>query len=269
MQHHHLERAMPPKLLFALIICVCINGLARPAAAETFDSNGVRLHYIVQGTGQPVVLIHGFHSSIRMNWQVTGLIGMLSKNHQVIALDMPGHGESDKPTSESAYGIEMVEDVARLLDHLNIRKAHIVGYSMGGMIAMKFMARHQDRVLSGVVGGMGWLREGSALQGFWSRMPERQSGAGAGPGGGRSSSVPPACARSFGKLALSEAELRAITVPVEIIVGDHDPTKRLYIVPAQQIRKDWPVVEINDAGHLNCVVKPQFKDAVAGWLSKH
>ena len=248
-----------PKLLFLLSLCLCCYMFAgRPALAQTFDANGVNLHYIVEGKGQPVVLIHGLHSSIRMNWQMPGVISSLSKNYQVIALDLPGHGNSDKPTSEAAYGTQMVEDIVRLLDHLNIKRAHIVGYTMGGMIAMKFMAKHQDRVLSGVVGGMGWLRAGSALQSFWERMPERQGG-----------STPPACARSLGKLALSEAELKAINVPVEIIVGDRDPTKRLYVTPLEQVRKDWPVVEIKDAGHLNCIIKPQFKEAIADWLSKH
>ena len=252
---------MPPMhwLLFLLTLCVCCYAFAgRPASAQTFDANGVKLHYIVEGKGQPVVLIHGLHSSIRRNWQMPGVISLLSKVYQIIALDLPGHGESDKPTSEAAYGAEMVEDVVRLLDHLDIKRAHIVGYSMGGMIAMKFVAKHQDRVLSATVGGMGWLREGSALQNFWERIPEREGG-----------STPSACARSLGKLALTETELSAIKVPVEIIVGDRDPTKRLYVTALEQVRKDWPVVEIKDAGHLNCIVKPEFKEAIASWLSKH
>jgi pimeloyl-ACP methyl ester carboxylesterase len=261
MSKYHYERAMlpMPKLLFLLSFSVCCYAFAcRPASAQSFDANGVKVHYIVEGKGQPVVLIHGLHSSIRMNWQMPGVISTLSKNYQVIALDLPGHGESDKPASEAAYGAELVEDVVRLLDHLNIKRAHIAGYSMGGMIAMKFMAKHHDRVLSGIVGGMGWLREGSALQNFWERMPDRQGG-----------NTPSACARSLGKLALTEAELRAINVPVEIIVGDRDPTKRLYVTPLEQVRKDWPVIEIKDAGHLNCIIKPQFKEAIAAWLSKH
>ena len=258
MTKYHLERAIPPlpRLFFLLSFFVCCYGLAgRPASAQSFNANGVRLHYIVEGKGQPVVLVHGLNASIRTNWQMPGIIRMLSKNYQVIALDMPGHGESDKPTSEAAYGAEMVEDVVRLLDHLNIKRAHIVGYSMGGMIAMKFMAKHQDRVLSGIVGGMGWLREGSALQNFWRRMPERQG-----------TSTLSACAKSFGELALTEADLRVIKVPVEIIVGARDPTKRLYVAPLEQVRRDWPVVEIKDAGHLNCVIKPQFKEAIQTWL---
>ena len=241
---------------------VCLLFLAaftgRSASAETFDANGVKLHYIVEGKGRPVILIHGLHSSIAMNWRMPGVISLLSKSYQVVALDLPGHGESVKPMSEAAYGTEMVEDVVRLMDHLNIKRAHIVGYSMGGMIAMKLMATHQDRVLSGVVGGMGWLRDGGALQNVWERIPERQAGG--------SLSI---CARSLGKLALTEAELRSINVPVEVIVGDRDPTKRLYVTPLEQARKDWPIIEIKNAGHLNCIIKPGFKEAIVDWLAKH
>jgi pimeloyl-ACP methyl ester carboxylesterase len=246
-----------PKLLLIVALYWCTL-YSRPVFGETFDANGVNLHYIVEGKGQPVVLIHGLYSSAKVNWQMPRIVGLLAKNYQVIALDLPGHGESDKPTSESAYGVEMVEDLVRLLDHLNIKKAHVIGYSMGGMIAMKFLAKHQDRVLSGIVGGMGWLREQSFLQSFWERMPERQGNI-----------TRPACAWSLGKLALTEQELRAIRVPVEVVVGDRDPVKRLYVAPLEQARKDWPVVEIKDAGHLNCIVKPQFKNAIADWLAKH
>ena len=244
-------------VLLILLIVACIYPFAgRKASAESFNSNGVKLHYIVEGQGTPVVLIHGFHSSIKMNWQAPGIVSTLSRNYQVIAVDMPGHGESDKPETEAAYGIAMAEDIVKLLDHLKIKKAHIIGYSMGGMIAMKFIAQHQDRVLSGVIGGMGWLREGSVLQNFFGRMPEREGGV-----------IPSACARSFGKLALTEAELRGIKVPVEVVVGYRDPTKQLYINPLEQVRKDRPVVEIKYAGHLNCVVKPQFKQSLTSWLA--
>ena len=232
------------------------TGSRRPLD-RMFDANGVQLHYIVEGEGEPVVLIHGLYSSARINWQMPGIVSLLSKKYRVIALDMPGHGESDKPADEEAYGLELVEDVVRLLDHLRIQKAHIVGYSMGGMIAVKFMAMHQERVLSGVIGGMGWLREGSALQKFWGRMPGREGG-----------STPSACAHSLGELALTEAELKGIRVPVVVIVGDRDPVKRLYVAPLQRVRKDWAVIEIGDAGHLNCVIKAQFKEEIAKRLNK-
>jgi pimeloyl-ACP methyl ester carboxylesterase len=233
------------------------SGSAFPSD-QTFDSRGVKIHYVVQGQGQPVVLIHGLYSSAFINWQAPGTMSLLSKNYQVIALDLPGHGQSDKPQDESAYGPELVADIVRLLDRLDIKKAHIVGYSMGGMIAARFLATHQDRSLTGVLGGMGWLREGSGLQKIWPRLFPGQGGA-----------TPPACARSLGKLALTRDELNGIRVPVVVLVGDQDPVKDLYVAPLQQFRKDWPVIEIRDAGHMNCIVKPEFKQEIQKWLDSH
>src|SRR5208283_1518792 len=105
--------------------------------------------YTVAGEGEPVVLIHGWNSSGGVNWALPGTLGLLAKDHKVITLDVRGHGLSDKPTKEEDYGPELVEDVVRLLDHLKIEKAHIVGYSMGGIMTAKFLAKHPDRALSG------------------------------------------------------------------------------------------------------------------------
>src|SRR5262249_54430178 len=131
---------------------------------RTFNANGTKIAYFVQGKGEPVVLIHGWLSSARVNWALPGISGHLAKDYRVIALDVRGHGLSDKPAKEEAYGPELVKDVVRLLDHLKIKKAHIVGYSMGGIIAGNFIARHPDRVLSGTLGGMGWLKAGGLGQ---------------------------------------------------------------------------------------------------------
>ena len=95
-----------------------------------------------------MVLIHGLYSSADINWRLPGTIKTLAQSHQVISMDLRGHGHSAKPKEESAYGIEMARDVVRLLDHLKIKKAHIVGYSLGGMIAMKLATEHPDRVRS-------------------------------------------------------------------------------------------------------------------------
>jgi pimeloyl-ACP methyl ester carboxylesterase len=230
---------------------------ADQAKSEIFDARGVKIHFLVEGKGEPIVLIHALHSSAEINWRLTGVFGELSRDHQVVAFDLPGHGRSDKPENEDAYGLQLVEDVALLLDHLKIEKAHIVGYSLGGMVAMKFLATHPDRALSGTIGGMGWFREGSALQGVWDRMPA--------PEGRR---LPPAFIRGVSKLAMTEAELRKIGVPVEVVVGDRDPVKRLYVEPLQQARKGWPVVDIKDAGHVNCIIKKQFRDEIALWVRK-
>jgi len=232
--------------------------------SQTFNANGITLHYLTEGTGEPVVLIHGLYSSAAMNWQMTGMMTALAKNHQVIALDLPGHGKSDKPDDESVYGVQMMEDVIRLMDHLHIRKAHIVGYSLGGMIALKLLAEHQDRALSGTLGGMGWLREGSMLQRVWGHM-----GRGRVAEMGQQGGTPRVCVTSIGKLAVTEAALKAIHVPVRIFVGSQDPVKQLYVAPLQTVRTDWSVVEIPGAGHISCVYQPSFISGVVDWVNKN
>ena len=248
--------------LTALLIGALVF-LGRPArmpaadepTSDFFDAKGVKIHYLTAGEGEAVVLIHGLYSSAELNWRRPGVLGDLAKDHRVIALDMPGHGRSDKPEDEAAYGLQLVEDVVLLLDHLNVKKAHVVGYSLGGMVAAKLAAKHPDRVLSVALGGMGWLRDGSALQKEWERLPGREA-----------SRTPVACVHSAGDLALSEEEVKKVDVPVEVIVGDRDPVKRLYVEPLQRVRKDWPVVEIADAGHITCVLKKDFREEVVRWV---
>ena len=251
-------RSMPA--LIAVLVLLSLPAPIRAAdepRSQTFDAKGVKLHYLSQGAGEPVVLIHGLHASAASNWQMPGVMAELAKTHRVIALDLPGHGRSDKPDKEDAYGPQLVEDVVLLLDHLKIQKAHIVGYSLGGMVAVKLIARHPERVTSCLVGGMGWLRDGGALQKVWEKMPARE--------GGR---TPAVFVRNIGKLAVTEEELKKIKLPVKVLVGDRDPVKRLYVAPLQQVRGDWPVVEIADAGHINSIVKKQFREEIASWVRK-
>jgi pimeloyl-ACP methyl ester carboxylesterase len=226
------------------------------AMADNFDSAGVKIHYTVQGTGEPLILIHGLYSSGAMNWDLPGTSALLAKHCQVIALDCRGHGQSDKPESEGAYGTNMVEDVVRLMNHLKIQKARVAGYSMGGMIAMKLAVTHPDRVCRMVLGGMGWRKADAPTSQVWDSVKTDRF------------NVPSACARSFPALAVTEAEIKAVKIPIEIIVGDRDPCRRLYVEPLQKVRPDWPVHIIADAGHLNCVSKPDFKTQLETAIEK-
>jgi len=230
---------------------------AAPPVSRSFDANGVKIHFLTEGKGEPVVLIHGLYSSAEINWRLTGVMQELARDHQVIALDMPGHGRSDRPENDDAYGLRIVDDVLELMDHLQIKKAHIVGYSLGGMVAMKLLAQHPERAISGTIGGMGWFRAGSPLQRFWERIPQREG-----------SRTPTAFLRNVGKLALSPNELKRIDLPVKVLVGDRDPCRSLYVAPLRRVRPEWPVVEIKDAGHIDCIVKQQFRDEISDWIRK-
>ena len=81
---------------------------------------------------------------------------------------------------------------------------------------MKLLTRHPDRVRSAVLGGMGWLRESSPAQQFWTQVPERQRMA-----------TPSACPHSLGALAVTEEEVKAIHVPVTVLAGERDPCRQL------------------------------------------
>lgn len=229
---------------------------AMTAMADDFDSAGVKIHYTIQGTGESIILIHGLYSSGAMNWGLPGISALLAEHYQVIALDCRGHGQSDKPQAEGAYGTNMVEDVVRLMDHLKIQKARVAGYSMGGMIAMRLAVTHPDRVSRMVLGGMGWHKADAPMNRFWDSVDQQRF------------NVPPACQHGFPALAVTEAEINAVKVPVEIIVGDRDPCKHLYVEPLEKVRPDWPVHIIVDAGHLNCVTKPDFKAQLESAIEK-
>jgi pimeloyl-ACP methyl ester carboxylesterase len=133
--------------------------LAAAAAAEDryFDSAGVRIRYVEQGSAAPVVLIHGFTGDIERSWINTGVLPELARNHRVLALDLRGHGHSDKPHDAKAYD-ELGLDVIRLLDHLGIERAHAVGYSLGGIILLKLLTTHPQRFRSVVIGGAAYRR---------------------------------------------------------------------------------------------------------------
>jgi pimeloyl-ACP methyl ester carboxylesterase len=135
-----------------LVACVLLPNLAVAQEDRFFDSKGVRIRYVEQGEGEPVVLLHGVGGSLN-NWLDSGIFKNLAADYRVIAIDQRGHGKSGKPRDTKAYGREMAEDVARLLDHLQIRRAHIVGYSMGAQINALLLTMHPDRYLTATLGG--------------------------------------------------------------------------------------------------------------------
>ena len=104
---------------------------------ELFSGKDGRIAYIDEGEGAPVLLIHGFASNARTNWRDTGWMRFLGGHgFRAIALDNRGHGASDKLYDPESYtGPAMAEDALGLLDHLEIAKADVIGYSMGARIA--------------------------------------------------------------------------------------------------------------------------------------
>ena len=142
-------------------------GEARPDAAsepeptevtrhEFTTSDGLRLHYAQLGTtGTPVILIHG-SGGMAQTWLDNGVAHALAEDHVVIAADMRGHGRSQGPRTG-----DMALDVIELMDHLGFERAHLHGFSMGGSITARLMARVPERIITAAFGGSGVREEGA------------------------------------------------------------------------------------------------------------
>lgn len=123
----------------------------------SFQNGDVDIAYLDEGSGDPIVLVHGFASNKDVNWVGTAWVStLLRAGRRVIALDNRGHGKSSKPTDPEAYHSEkMAGDVLALLDHLNIERADVMGYSMGARITAYLTVMHPRRVRSAILGGLG------------------------------------------------------------------------------------------------------------------
>jgi pimeloyl-ACP methyl ester carboxylesterase len=123
---------------------------------DKFNSAGVEIALESWGEGPAILLIHGFASNRFVNWRDTGWVKTLTEaGFRAIALDNRGHGESEKLYEPARYVLpEMAEDARRLLDHLAIGQAHVMGYSMGARIAAFLAIGHPARIGRLVLGGL-------------------------------------------------------------------------------------------------------------------
>lgn len=123
---------------------------------QKFNSAGVEIAFSDEGQGAPVLLIHGFASNARVNWQATGWVKTLvGAGYRVICIDNRGHGESEKLYDSALYSAPiMADDAARLLSHLNIPKAAVMGYSMGARVSAFLTMQHPDKVSHAIFAGL-------------------------------------------------------------------------------------------------------------------
>lgn len=124
--------------------------------------NGLKMYYEVHGSGEPVVLLHGAFMNITSNW--SGWIEELSKTRKVIAVEMQGHGRTGD-IQRDIISENLADDVAALMTYLKIPRADVIGYSMGGGVAMRVAVRHPDRVRMVVVISSVFRRDGMVQEG--------------------------------------------------------------------------------------------------------
>lgn len=123
-----------------------------------FTHDGFDLAYIDRGSGEPVLLIHGFASNARVNWEAPGWVSTLNEaGYRTIAIDNRGHGHSSKSHDPKDYHPAlMAADAVALLDHLGLASAHVMGYSMGARISAFLAIANPGRVRSLIFGGLGY-----------------------------------------------------------------------------------------------------------------
>ncbi len=281
-------------LLLLIVVGVVLFLIVHRQPGETFRHEGVSLHYHIEGSGEPLLLLHGFAVHGDLNWRVPGLTRVLAQRYRVISLDLRGHGLSGKPYQPQAYGRKLVGDAMALLDHLGIESAWLGGYSLGGYVALRASADHPRRIRGAVLIGAGWQDPDdeaffTALDDYAARL---ERGAETRPLMSYLGDVPrspgplhlaierlmlgvfndrralAALVRSLHDLTLSEAELRRLTVPLCIIVGTRDPLLReARALAARAPRASLHLVE--GADHIMAAfrreTRRQFRRCLARW----
>lgn len=286
------------RLLFWAVACGVSPALGL-ADEGTLDANGVKIHYVTAGSGEPVVLIHGWMADSTM-WGrdasgKTKLDVSKAEGFHLIAFDCRGHGQSDKPHDIALYGEEMSADVVRLLDHLGLERAHLIGYSSGSFIAGHVAATHPDRVLSVVYGGQAPIvsdvdrpetsevevfakavDEGKDLSSYILAVtpPDKPKPSEAQAKiiaafmfSGKDVKALSAAGRSFGKLRVTLEQLQACKAPTLFIHGGNESDTVQQCVAnlrASLGRGELRVIE--GADHMTTLINPEFGEAILEFL---
>lgn len=256
---------------------------------QRFSSDGVEIAYLDQpaddgaaqsGAGDPILLIHGFASSTTVNWVDTGWVRTLARaGRRVVSMDNRGHGQSQKLHRPEDYGAPpMAEDARRLLDHLGIARADVMGYSMGARITAFLTLAHPGRVRSAIFAGLGGnmvrpmagtgpiaaALEAPSLEAVTNptartfRVFAEQTGS--------DLKALAACIRSA-RDPITPEDLQRIQCPVLVAVGDQD----VIAGPAEDLARLLPNGEalvITGRDHMKAVGDRVYKEGVLAFLAR-
>ena len=245
-----------------------------------FRNGEVEIAYLDEGKGEPIVLVHGFASTKEVNWVQPGWVTTLTRvGRRVVALDNRGHGASSKLYDPAAYhSATMAEDVAALLDHLNIERADVMGYSMGARITAFLAVMQPARVRAAIFGGLGIrLVEGVGLPESIAFALEAPAPADVKDPTGRMFRIfaeqtrsdlraLAACIRGS-RQTLSIAQVSGISAPVLVAVGAKDQvagsaTELATLIPGAR------ALDIPDRDHMLAVGDKVYKAGVIDFLNQ-
>jgi pimeloyl-ACP methyl ester carboxylesterase len=246
----------------------------------SFHNGDVEIAYLDEGEGDPIILVHGFASSKNVNWVYPTWVSELKKaGRRVIALDNRGHGDSGKLYDAAQYEIAiMAGDVVALLDHLQIERADVMGYSLGSRMTSVMALGQPQRLRSAILGGIGiGLIEGGGPGENVALALEAPSLDDVTDPVGRTfrafadqtrsdRRALAACLRGSRRL-MTRDEAAAINVPVLIAVGTADEIAGSAqalgsIIPGAQ------VLDIPNRDHMRAVGDKVYKTGVLDFLSR-
>jgi pimeloyl-ACP methyl ester carboxylesterase len=243
-----------------------------------FSHGPVEIDYLDEGAGEPVVLVHGFASTKEINWGFPSWVAALQRaGRRAIALDNRGHGQSTKLYRPEDYTIAaMASDVRALVDHLRLKRADFIGYSLGARICGYLAAHDPASVRAAVLAGVGpSLVAGRGLGETIAAALEAPSLDAVTDATGRAFRsfaeqtrsdlrALAACIRGSGE-PLSRAAAAAIRVPILIAVGTADDVAG----PARPLADLIPgarVLDIPGRDHMRAVGDRVFKEGVLAFL---
>jgi pimeloyl-ACP methyl ester carboxylesterase len=246
----------------------------------SFHNGAVEIAYLDEGEGDPILLVHGFASTKNVNWVYPTWVSELRRNgRRVIAFDNRGHGESAKLYDSAAYEIaSMASDIAALMDHLNIERADIMGYSLGSRMTAVLALGQPRRLRSAILGGIGigLIEGGGPGENVASALEADSLDEVTDPVGRTFRAFADqtrsdrralaACLRGSRRL-MSRQEAERIAVPILIAVGTADAIAGSAdalgkIIPGSQ------VLNIPNRDHMRAVGDKVYKSGVLDFLSR-
>lgn len=289
------------KLLVAVVILIGVLVTAgyffakHQVKGAYIDTGGVPIHYTDEGSGTPVVLVHGFAANSDLNWRRPGMHKrLLKEGFRVITIDLRGHGMTGKPHDPELYGLHVAEDVIKVLDHLQIERAHLVGYSLGGFVALKCAILFPEKWITVAPMASGWEdpQNGNTFAALENAINDFEAGKPVGPLINYFSDAPDtktsflhtqwfkiltgylndrqalvAMIRGVRGLGITKEELASIEAPVCGIVGDKDP----FLSKAKVLQGTVPhhtLIIIEGADHITTMTSQKTQDGLVNFLKE-